>query len=165
MVECSQSFSVFMASHSSCLVGVGVAVLVQAQVIVIPSPQSQVLAPVESWVAGVGVAMPVQAQVIVIPLPQSQGLAPIGPWATWSKDGWSLQTLVDLLQWHPSMVECSQSFSVFMASHSSCLVGVGVVEELWLPCDPDGWSLQTLVDLLQWHPSMVECSQSFSVFM
>merc|ERR1711981_932344 len=70
--------------------------------------------------------MPVQAQVIVIPSSQAQVLAPIGPWATWSKDGWSLQTLVDLLQWHPSMVECSQSFSVFMASHSSCLVGVGV---------------------------------------
>merc|ERR1711970_881773 len=83
MVECSQSFSVFMASHSSCLVGVGVAVLVQAQVIV-PSPQAQVLAPVESWVAGVGVAMPVQAQVIV-PSSQAQVLAPIGPWATWSK--------------------------------------------------------------------------------
>merc|ERR1711934_357214 len=113
-----------MASHSSWVAGVGVAMPVQAQVIV-PSPQSQVLAPVESWVAGVGVAMPVQAQVIV-PSPQSQVLAPIGPWATWSKDGWSLQTLVDLLQWHPSMVECSQSFSVFMASHSSCLVGVGV---------------------------------------
>merc|ERR1711981_678163 len=70
--------------------------------------------------------MPVQAQVIVIPSSQAQVLAPIGPWATWSKDGWSLQTLVDLLQWHPSMVECSQSFSVFMASHSSCLAGVGV---------------------------------------